>query len=359
MIFTILGSTFSQPEPNSLIPKIDERVELLSIAFRLSGMEELNDTLNNRYSEAIDKHFGKFSNHKLIVYLRNLWDKLKKENVEFGYWDAPAIAIHLSQPPGLKPLVPLTDSTNNDPWDNRALLTDELIELLKKFYIEADCESFFKSQEGYYNEIYKQYNKDEIKLNKKWLIDFYSIEPSEKYYAVIALCLRNGAYLRVNYGNEIRDTYTIFGCAAFDDKGIPATFKEQYFPLTILHEYIHCFVNQLVERNSSKLKKPAEVIISNPKVFELMKDTFYGNWRYLLYESIVRANSISYTKANTKDKNVIEKDYEFQEKAGFFWMRDLVKEFDKYEASRDEYKNMEQFMPVIVKFFTRLAEEYK
>lgn len=359
MLAAALKITNSQPEANSLIPKIDERVELISIAFMLSGMEELNDSLNPHYREAIYNHFSKFPRHKLIIYLDSLWTRLKNDSIEFGYWDAPAIAIHLSQPPELKLLVPLVDSANTDPWDNRSLLTEELILLIREFYRDTDCESFFKSQKPYYEKIQNQYEKDGIKLNKQWINEYYSVEPNEKYYAVIALCLRNGAYLRVNYRNEVRDTYTIFGCTDFDKNGIPTTFNEQYFPLSMLHEYLHCFVNQLVEKYSGKLRQSAETILFNPKVFELMKNTFYGNWRYLLYESLVRACSIKYKMEHIEDKSLIEKDFKAQEKAGFFWMRELVELFEKYYSNRGKYPDMDTFMPVVVKYFSGLAETYK
>ncbi|MBL8017397.1 MAG: DUF4932 domain-containing protein [Ignavibacteria bacterium] len=348
----------SQPEPNSLLPRIDQRVELLSITFMLSGMEEFNDSLNPNYSKSIHDHFDKYAGHKLITHLKQVRDSLAKNNIDFGYWDAPGIAVHLSYPPGLKPLVPSDDSTNNDFWDNRSLITDELVSLLQDFYKSADCETFFHSQQEYYDAVHRQYEKDGKRIDRDWIAELFSIKPSEKYYAIIALCLRNGAYLRVNYGDEMRDTYTIFGCTAFDKNGIPETFGQPYFVSSMLHEYIHCFVNQLVEKHSLKLKGPAEILLGDPVVFGKMKDTFYGNWRYLLYESLVRAFSILYGKYNYGDKEKTEKEILFQEEAGFYWMRDLVKLYDKYITNRSKYEDMASFMPVVVKFFRKLAEKY-
>lgn len=361
ILFTALtlqlhSQLYSQPEPNSLLPRIDQRVELLSIVFLLSGMEEFNDTLNPAYNRSIHEHFEKHAGHKLITHLRQVRDSLAKKNLEFGYWDAPGIAVHLSYPPELKPLVPSDNPANNDFWDNRSLVTDELVSLLQDFYKTADCEGFFRLQQAYYDEVHSQYEKDGKRINKDWLTELFSIGPSEKYYAVIALCLRNGAYLRVNYGNEIRDTYTIFGCTAFDKNGIPETFGQPYFVSSMLHEYIHCYVNQLVEKNSDKLKGSAEILLADPVVFGKMKDTFYGNWRYLLYESLVRAFAIAYGKYNYGDNERTEKEIQIQEEAGFYWMQDLVKLLDKYITNRSKYKDMDNFMPTLVKFFGKLAK---
>lgn len=46
--------------------KVDERIELTSIVFRLAGMEEFTAGQINEYEEAIDKWFGKYSSHRLI-----------------------------------------------------------------------------------------------------------------------------------------------------------------------------------------------------------------------------------------------------------------------------------------------------
>ncbi len=360
VLFTTFTSFIhSQPEPNSLLPRIDHRVEMLSIVFMLAGMEDFNDTLNPTYGKSIHDHFDKYADHKLVEYVKHIRDSLAQKNIDFGYWDAPGIAVHLTYPPEFKPLVPSNDPTNDDFWDNRSLVTDDMVSLLQDFYKTADCEGFFRSQQEYYEAVHLKYENDGKKLNGKWIADFFSIEPSEKYFAVIALCLRNGAYLRVNYGHEIRDTYTIFGCTAFDKNGIPETFGQPYFLSSMLHEYTHCFVNQLVEKYSSKLKSSAETLLADPIVLAKMKDTFYGNWRYLLYESLVRAFTILYGKHNYGDSERTEKEMLFQEEAGFYWMLDLVKLLDKYAANRNKFKNMDSYMPAVVKFFTKLAKKYE
>lgn len=90
-----------------------------------------------------------------------------------------------------------------------------------------------------------------------------------------------------------------------------------------------------------------------------MKDTFYGNWQYLLYESLVRACSIKYMTVNKQISQNIEKEIAGQEKVGFLWMRGLLKELDNYEADRKRYKNLGEFMPQLILFFKKTADELK
>jgi hypothetical protein len=51
-------------------PKVDTRVELLSIVFRLAECEEFSSNRFKLYSDKIENHFKQFKNHELIFLLR-------------------------------------------------------------------------------------------------------------------------------------------------------------------------------------------------------------------------------------------------------------------------------------------------
>jgi Domain of unknown function (DUF4932) len=350
----------AQPAANSLLPKVDERIELLSIAYKLVNGSNINDTLNPKYSTAISKHFSQYSAHPFVKYIKQIADSLAKDSIDIGSWEIPSLAVHLSQPPQLNPLVPYNDTAYIDGWDNRTLLTEKFVSLLKQFYNDAECEAFFKSQEPYYALINKQLEKQAIKPNRKWVENFFCLQTSEKYYAVISLQnLGVWDYIRINFSGNRRNTYTIFGCDAFDENGVPANFANPMFARSNLHEYIHAFTNQLIDKNISALQTPAETILSTPKIWERVKGTFYNNWQFILYESLVRACSIKYMMENKEIETSAEKEIAAQEKAGFLWMRGLVQQLDIYESNRKKYKNLETFMPEIIKYFTKVAAEIK
>jgi hypothetical protein len=360
LVSVFLSSMLSsaQPVANSLLPKVDDRIELLGIVFRLAKPTEVNHELSPLYSKAINSHFKQYAGHALVKYINSFSNSLSRSGNEFGYWDALALAVHLSQPPKLEPQVQLY-SVPEDGWDNRTLLTSKMIRLVRQFYHDAKCDEFFKSQRGYFQSVNQEYEKKGAKLNRPWFEQFFGLKTTENYYAVIGLALGNGEYLRVNYQNNHRDTYTIFGGRKFNPNGIPTNFQEPFFKWLIIHEYVHAFSNQLVDKHVDQLKPSAETIIANPKVFGLMKDTFYGNWQYLLYESFVRAGHIKYLMANEGDKSAAENEMAKQEKAGFFWMRGLVDSLGIYEKNRKTYKDLDAFMPELVEYFKKVAKEMK
>jgi hypothetical protein len=348
--------SIAQPVANSLLPKVDQRVELLGIVFRLARPELVDNEVNPLYSKAIGMHFNPYAKHPFIKYLSSFADNLVDNGNEFGYWNAMALATHLSHPPRLEPLVPL-HSVSEDGWDNRTLLTPKLVRLLRQFYQDAKCEQFFNSQAAYYQSVEQEYVRVGAKLNHSWFANFFGLKTTENYYAVIGLAIGSGEYLRVNYQNNHRDTYTIFGGKNFNSKGIPSNFQEPVFAWLQIHEYVHAFSNQLVDGYLMQLQPSAEVILSNPIVFGLMKDTFYGNWQFLLYESFVRACHIKYLMSNVKDSSVADAELAKQEKAGFFWMKGLVDRLEFYEKNRNTYKDLEAYMPELIEYFRKVAKE--
>ena len=349
LFFLISNSILSQT--NSIIPKIDKRVEILSMAFRLAGESDFLDNRNSKYTKVIDTHFKKYSNHSFIKYIKVFTDSLKSKNIEYGYWSVEAIAVHLGQPPAFEPIIEINDTSNVDGWEDRTFFTSKFVHLLKQFYKDANCETFFKSQQQYYDSINAECEKQVTKIHLNWINQFLNIKPTENYYPILCLCIKNGGYTRVNFKNNHRNTYTFFECKNFDNNGIPLELKSDYYPRMMLHEYIHCYTNQLVDKYIDKLQNSAEKILENPTVKDRVKNTFYDNWQFLLYESFVRATAIKYLKENNEIDTTLEKEYIIQEKAGFLWIRDFVSVLDIYQTNINKYESIEMLMPKIIDFF--------
>jgi hypothetical protein len=346
----------AQPVANELVPRVDDRVEFMSIVYILARPNKIDDKLNIRYSKSISDHFHKYAEHSFIRYFSSLLDSLKRRGKEQGYRDVWALATHLTHPPNFQPIVPLNE-VSSDGWDSRLLLTSNLIAGLRQFYEDSRGAAFLEQQRRYYASVDRAYVKQGARLNRTWFESFFGIKTTEDYFAIISLCSNDAAYLRVNYGESRRDTFTVFGCATVDADGIPRTFFGSSFSSTMLHEYLHAFSNQLVDANLSMLQRPAEALLSNLKVYDLMKGTFYGNWNYLLYESLVRACEIRYLIANEVDVRLAENAMIEQEKAGFFWIRGLVDKLGSYERSRDDYRDLSAFMPEVIQYFTAAAAD--
>ncbi len=358
-LFNLTGCLLAQPAATSLNPKVDKRVELLSIAFRLAGNKDFNDHLNPLYANAIDNHFKKYVNHPLIKYIVAVSDSLNKNNIEWGYWSVEALAVHLNQPPFFEPIVSLEDISDVDGWEDRVLLNTKMAGLLRAFYNDAQCDAFFKNQQSYYAAVEGACKKKVPQINTNWIKDFFLITASENYYPIICLSIRMGGYTRINFKNNRRNTYTFFETKSFDNNGIPVNFSDEYFPRMMLHEYIHAYTNQLVDENIKTLQPYAEIILVQPKVADRVKNTFYDNWQFLLYESFVRASCIVYMKHNSEIKTTAEKEISLQEKAGFFWIKGLVELLDEQMKNQTAGKNIKAIMPKIISFFNDVADKMK
>ena len=346
----------AQQRPIFPVSHVDKRVELISIACRLANINGFNDAVNTVYIKAIDTHFKKFSGHPFVQYLSSF-----KQRLDTAYWEVLALAVHINQPPALKPLLGYNDTAWVDMWEDRTMFNEKIVLLLQSFYRETRCATFFASQQLYYNLVKQQYERKAVRVNYKWVQNFLGIGSTENYCPIIALGIHvnYGAYMRVNYPSNHRDTYTIFTSENFNKNGVPGNFSDLMYYRSILHEYIHSYTNQLVDKNISALQKPAEILIANPKVYKLMKNTFYGNWQYLLYESLVRALVIKYIVKNDSDKHIKERETIKQETLGFFWMKGLVQQLDVYESRRSEYKSIAVFMPEIIRYFGTIANDIK
>ncbi|MFN8583448.1 MAG: DUF4932 domain-containing protein [Gemmatimonadaceae bacterium] len=121
-----------------------------------------------------------------------------------------------------------------------------------------------------------------------------------------------------------------------------------------MHEAIHAYTNQIVDRHASELRAAAERLLSDPRVRERVRGTFYDNWRFLLRESLVRAVAIQYNAAmggvSNKDREIAA-----QDGAGFLWMGGLVRALDRYARERARYPDLSAFAPELVRFFDREA----
>lgn len=346
-------SVFGQSTDGVIIPRVDQRVELLSIMHRLAT-GKIGGAANPGYNAAIDNHFKKYAGHSAIRYLKTIVDSLAKEGLDASAWELPSLAVHLSQLPELKPLVPY-NATTTDGWDDRTLLKSNLVSGIQQFYRDSKSAAFFDSQRAYYQSIFDHYRKTGIQIKDDWLKDFFRLPKTESYFPIVALGASEGAYLRVNFADNKRHTATIFTVSAFDQKGLPSNFTEPSYSWLLLHEQVHSYANQLVDSNLQALQPAAEKLLKRPEVWSKFKDTFYNNWQFLLYESMVRACSLKYGLAHPDYTKDAEKDIRKQEAAGFVWMRGLVNELTRYEKDREKYPDLNTFMPEIVAYLNKAA----
>lgn len=320
-------------------PKVDKRVELISIVFRLAGNEEYSAEEIKPYTGKITQHFTPYKNHELIQFAR------KMRNESSISFDAPmSLAIFLDD--NLDPLKELTDNSL-DRWKKEDAI--EFVKLLKRFYIEADCDSFFNDNQALYDEAVSRFTSVYEHLDLNWYTKFYGNEPTEKFKVVIALGNGGSCYgPSIVDPNGHKEVYAVMGVWDMDDQGMPIFDVDTYLSI-LIHEFNHSFVNPLLEKNKDIFQKNGE------EIFEAMKQEMnaqaYGNWETVLNEALVRASVIKYYKDHHADQATIENLYKTELQYGFLWIRELVAELEKYDLNRTAYPILESYMP-------KLAEAY-
>ena len=125
------------------LPKVDKRIELLSIVFRLAGNMEYNDEIFRSYTSDIHKHFDKYKDHELIRFAQEIRDKNW-----IGFDAVMKMAIYLEQPPTLNSIVLFTSDIPDRRWGRGN--ANKFLKMLQQFYIDAKCDDFFNAHKDLY-----------------------------------------------------------------------------------------------------------------------------------------------------------------------------------------------------------------
>lgn len=326
-------------------PKVDKRVELLSIVFRLAGNNEYNMDDYESYVNDIHLHFDKYKNHPLIKFA-----KLLRRKNQVSYDAVMSMAVSFEQPPSLKPLVSFNDSIPEPRWG--AKNGYKFVSLLQQFYVDANCEEFFKVHEPLYLKAEERFKVIYDSLDISWYKDFFGKDPDENFNIVLGLGNGGGSYgPHINYKDKKNDVYAIVGTWNFDSIGIPV-YAKNYLPL-LIHEFNHSFVNQLINKNLTPLEASGKILFKEVK--SKMKSQAYSCWETMIIESLVRSSTIMYMKKHENKKNNVARLMGYELSNGFLWMKEMVDLLDQFEKERNTYPTLESFMPQIISFFQKSA----
>ncbi|MEO1096141.1 MAG: DUF4932 domain-containing protein [Bacteroidota bacterium] len=349
ILCTLITSSLSAQ--NSVIfakPKVDKRVELMSIVFRLADSQEYSSRRFPNYVENIESHFNKYKKHELIAFIK---DVLRSRGV--GYDAVMQMAVCITETYPFEPLIPFSNEVPESRWGKES--ATEFLKLLNEFYLDTDCESFFENNQDLYVMASRNFSKVFEELDVNWYRDFYGQKPKGEFRIVNGLGNGGGNYgpKILVQGNEI--VYAVMGTWSVDSLGIPVYRVNDYFP-TLLHEFNHSFVNHVVQKHYDDLAT------SGTKIFEPLKSQMeslaYGTWLTMYAEAVVRAAVLKYLKDHNYPESLIEKELNQQINSGFYWTAELVEELEKYSHNREDYPDLESYMPEIVKFFDKQSEKY-
>ena len=347
LIAILLAAGSAHADSLTLTPRVDPRVELLSIVSRLAGYQEYSNCVIPRYVADIDSAFAPYKNHPAIEYARGL-----RTHRQVAYDAVMSLAIHLSPPPELKPLVPFTDSIP-DPRFN-ADNAENFTNLLRDFYRDAHFAAFFEAHRDLYSISQTRFEAVTARMDFNWFKAYYGTMPVGTFHVIIGLNNGHGNYgpkLTLPDGRE--EPYAIIGCGQTDSLGLP-DFTDEWLSL-LVHEFTHSFVNPVVDKHYASFESAAEKVFA--PVADQLRESAYGSASTMVCESLVRAGVILFMRDHGTDSAATRWSTIYQQLIGFVWMDALCDTLSAYHRQRDHYPTFDSYMPVIAAFYTALSAD--
>ena len=334
----------ASPTP-AIVPRVDERVELLSIVFRLAGNSEYNMNLLPAYTVEIDRYFAPYKDHPAVVAARQL---AATKNI--GYDAVMAMAISLSAPPELKPLVPFTADVPDRRWGVEP--AEKFLPLLRDFFRDSKFAAFSEAHRPMYRMAEERFASTLALVDFEWYPRFYGKARDLNYHLVLGM--NNGGG---NYGPRLAlpggrmELFSIMGCWTHDEAGNP-TYTDDEYLATVIHEFNHSFVNSSVADHWQEFAGTQQIYDT---VMKQMGGMGYGKAETMVVESLVRAAVIVYFQrageAGTRNLRRIRQ----EQRNGFYWMDRLVDSLKQYDAQRAQYPSFSAYLPQIAQFYRDLA----
>lgn len=321
--------------------RIDRRFELMSIVFRLADFSEYRMGAVADYNQAVDTYFGPFKEHATVKMAWGL-----RESVAF---DAiPNLAVRVTDAVSFKPLRSLEDPSTHLDSRWKPGVAAEFLKAMASFAKDTKADLFFEAQEPLYREALASCREGLVShLNQAWFARTFGKRDRDTFTLCVALLNGGG-----NYGASMpnaqggEDLFALIGTGE-TPRGKSPIFTQAYLG-TLVHEFLHSFLNPWVDRHLQELKAAGEAL--NAPVMEQMRQQAYGQASTALRESMVRAFTIRYFRDLGQENEARSQEAE-HDKRGFYWVKDLVELLGDYTRNRAEFPDLEAFTPNLVTAF--------
>ncbi|HUA99954.1 MAG TPA: DUF4932 domain-containing protein [Terracidiphilus sp.] len=334
------------PLTPSIAPQVDERVELLSIVWRLAGSPEYNMNTLPNYSQDIDRYFAPYRDDPAVKMAQTL------ERTRGVSFDAVmAMAISLSPPPALQPLVPFSDSVPDPRWGIQG--SEKFLPLLRDFYRDSKFEEFYRAHSVFYQLAESRFATTLSAVDFGWYSRFYGEAPKLTYHLILGMNNGGGNYgPRLVHPDGSMELFSIIGCWTHDNADNPTYPPDKGYLSTIIHEFNHSFVNPAVSQHWGEFSSAEKLyaVVAAP-----MQRIAYANAQTMVDESLVRAAVIVYFQDRGEDGVQNLKRIRQEQRLGFFWMDRLVELLNQYQGERAKYPDFSSFMPQVASFYRELA----
>jgi len=319
----------------------DKRVELMGLVFRLAGCNEYNNCKVNSYNEYINSYFQKFKDHEIFKIIQQL-----RKNQGVGF-DAPMnLAVNMTDDFQFSSIGRpfYLDKRWTEPEIN------DFMEALREFVKDVDYNTFLEKN----NALYSYTSQHLANIVKKyahleWFPAFFGPGNEKQFHIVPGILNGGNCYgVRSRKKGNTDDIYCILGVWLVDPDGLPL-FNESVIE-TVIHEFCHSYVNPLVDKYEADLKKNGEKLFQSAS--QAMIDQHYGDWKTMMYETILRACVVRYVKTYYNEETA-QKLIDDDKSRNFTLSGPLSILLEEYENQRKDFPTLDSFFPKIIAFFTK------
>lgn len=338
------------------VAHVDERFELTSIVFRLTGEEIFQHTDPIQYVADIDNYFSKYEDHELVKFIRN---HIITSEHNFGFSIVSGLAADVEiTPKGIvytKKWNLAYDPDKNDP--QYCLTHEELKEylrLLNKFYKDTKFHSFYEQHHDFYHVAEMNMQEWVNQIDTAWFSDFFG-KPfrMDNIWLVPANGEHNFSITRYS-ADGVQFNNIALGCTATDSIGYP-TFDIYDFNV-LIHEICHNYTQPILWPFVNEFQSVCDSLFEYEYVKSNLQRWGYGTSSAILVEGLNRLCELYYYKQH----NIFEKDemlirIKREEYTGFIWFAEMFEFAAAFFPNRNAYAHFDDFLPQLKGFLQQVA----
>lgn len=339
--------------------QVDERFELTSIAFRLTGTDVLAQPSPKNYVNDINEYFGKYKEHDLVKFINHIIDTKRPFEISFVATSAAQLEITGNTISFSKKLItcydmaPTKDTTGSD-WTKAEL--EEYLRLLNKFYKDTKFHRFFLQHSDFYNKAEERMQQLVNQIDTAWFSSFFG-QPYQldNVWMVPSNGFNN---FSVTCKDKTGKTYLncALGCGNTDSLNYPI-FNEKTLEV-LIHEICHNYVSPICDKYWNVFKPACDSIFVY--VSEPLTRNLYGSPYALFHESTNRLCEFTYLNThNVLAAKRLKRNLTVTCKMGFIWMNDLVDFLGIFADKKDQYPHFEDIMPQLLGFMQQIPQNMK
>ncbi len=337
------------------IVHVDERFELTSIAFRLTGESIHTPTTPANYVRDIDDYFSQYKDHELVEFIRN---HIITSEHNFGFSIVSGLAADVEiTPKGIvytKKWNLAYDPDKNDP--QYCLTHEELKEYLRqlnKFYKDTKFHSFYEQHRDFYHVAEMNMQEWVNQIDTAWFSEFFG-KPfrMDNIWLVPANGDHNFGITRYNAEGE--QFYNIaLGGSSIDALG-NIIFDLPDFGV-LLHEICHNYTLPILMSALSDFRPICDTLFQYDDVRSALTRWHYGAVS-ISTEGINRLCEFCYYQAHhTYEPEELKLRVKSQEYTGFIWFGEMLEFMNYFSSHRDLYPYFDSFLPQLKGFLQQVA----